>query len=182
MTIDTVRKQEPHFNLQFRLMAAYLSFRERFRKPEETLKRIGLTEGHYVLDFRCGIGRYSLPASRIVGENGQDYALDIHPMAIDRVSRRDEKTGITNLRTILSGVNTELPNQSVDFVLMFDVFHCVQEKEELLKELHRVLADSGKMFVLVDHITPEECKEMILQSGLFVFFLQEDNLLGFETI
>ena len=115
-------------DFNFRVMAAYLRFRERFRKPEETVRMLGIQEGHKVLDFGCGIGSYSIPVSRLVGETGRVFALDIHPMALDRVQKRAERLDLQNIETIQSGLETGLDDNTCDFVLMFDVYSWVSNK------------------------------------------------------
>jgi len=156
-------------------MAAYLRFRERFRKPEEIVRMLGIGNGHKVLDFGCGIGSYSIPVSHLVGESGQVYALDVHPIAIDRVQKRAEKLNLHNIETIQSGLETGLDDKSCDFVLMFDVYSWVPNKRALLKELYRVLKTDGKLSVVIDHTSPEEFVFDIEQFGRFAIELREKN-------
>jgi len=156
-------------------MAAYLRFRERFRKPEETLAAIGIERGHRVLDFGCGIGSYSIPAAKLVGETGQIYALDVHPIAIERVNKRITKSGLTNIKTIQSDLDTGLDNGSLDHVLLLDVYSWIPNKLKLLKELHRVLKPEGKLSVLIDHMSPDEFMDDIERANLFSIELQDDN-------
>ena len=40
------------------------------------LKKAGIERGMTVLDFCCGSGTYTIPAAKIVGEEGKIYALD----------------------------------------------------------------------------------------------------------
>lgn len=156
-------------------MAAYLRFREQFRKPEDLLHRIGLQDGQTVLDYGCGIGSYAIPAARIVGATGKVHALDIHPIAVERVQKRAKKEGLSNIVTIQSGLDTGLEDESIDFVLLFDVFTWVHEKEELLKELHRVLKNTGTFSVIIDHVDPIEFRKIIEKTALFEITSQEDN-------
>jgi ubiquinone/menaquinone biosynthesis C-methylase UbiE len=156
-------------------MAAYLRFRERFRKPEETLAKIGITEGQRLLDFGCGIGSYSIPAAKIVGEEGKVYALDVHPLAIENVRKRIAKEGLPNVETIISGLETGVDDESLDHVLLLDVYSWISTRVKLLKELHRVLKPGGKLSVLIDHMDPAEFVGDIERTNLFVVDLQDDN-------
>ncbi len=162
-------------NLNYRVMAAYLRFRERFRKPEETVRMLGIEEGHKVLDFGCGIGSYSIPVSRLVGESGRVYALDVHPLAVERVEKRAEKLNLSNIVTIQSGLETGLDDQSCDFALMFDVYSWVSNKKALLNEIHRVLTSEGKLSVIIDHTCPEDFVVDVEQFGGFEVELREEN-------
>ena len=162
-------------NFNFRIMAAYLRFRERFRNPEDTLATIGIEEGQRVLDFGCGIGSYAIPAAKIVGNSGRIYALDVHPIAIDRVNKRIVKEGLKNVETIISGLETGLADKSLDHILLLDVYSWISTKSKLLNELHRVLKPEGKLSVLIDHMDPAEFLGDIEQTDLFTVDFQEDN-------
>ncbi|MFW9884795.1 MAG: class I SAM-dependent methyltransferase [Candidatus Thorarchaeota archaeon] len=178
---DTANR--PHTsNTSFRVMAWYLKFRERFRKPAEFVSTLGISEGHKVLDYGCGVGSYTIPAARLVGESGKVYALDIHPIAIERVEKRARKEGLSNIVTIQSDLATGLPEGHLDFALLIDVFTWIDDKIALLKEIHRILKPLGKLVFLIDHASPEECKEIVGESGLFKLVLQEENVLRYEKI
>lgn len=163
-------------------MAWYLKFRERFRKPAEFVSTLGIGEGHKVLDYGCGVGSYTIPAARLVGESGKVYALDVHPIAIERVEKRARKDGLSNIVTIQSDLATGLPEEHIDFALLIDVFKSINDRMALLKEIHRILRPLGKLVFLIDHASPEECKEIVDESGLFKLILQEENVLRYEKI
>jgi ubiquinone/menaquinone biosynthesis C-methylase UbiE len=163
-------------------MAWYLRFRERFRKPTDFVSTLGIEEGHKVLDYGCGIGSYTIPLARLVGETGRVYALDIHPIAIERVEKRALKSGFMNVETIQSDLKTGLPDEHLDFALLIDVYTWVDDKIGLLKEIHRILRPDGKLVFLIDHVSPEGCKTTVRESGLFRFILQEENVLRYENI
>jgi len=120
------------------------------------IESLGLRPGQVVLDYGCGIGSYSLPAARAIGEEGTVYALDIHPLAVEMVQKRSKQENLSNVRTILSGLDTGLPDESVDIVLLYDVLHHVHDKGALLRELHRVLKAGGLLSVIPDHMEESE--------------------------
>jgi ubiquinone/menaquinone biosynthesis C-methylase UbiE len=163
-------------------MAWYLRFRERFRKPAEFVSTLGIEEGHNVLDYGCGVGSYTVPVARLVGESGKVYALDIHPIAIERVEKRARKEGLPNIETIQSDLATGLSDEHLDVALLIDVYTWIHDKIGLLKEIHRILKPSGNLVFLIDHASPEECKETVEESGLFKLVLQEENVLRYEKI
>ncbi|MFX0055731.1 MAG: class I SAM-dependent methyltransferase [Promethearchaeota archaeon] len=177
----TTTTNHPHSsNTSFRIMAWYLKFRERFRKPAEFVGTLGIKEGHNVLDYGCGVGSYTIPTARLVGESGKVYALDIHPIAIERVKKRSRKEGLANIETIQSDLATGLSDEHLDFALLIDVYTWIDDKIGLLKEIHRILKPSGKLVFLIDHASPEECKSNVEESGLFRLVFQEENVLRYE--
>jgi ubiquinone/menaquinone biosynthesis C-methylase UbiE len=156
-----MEKQHRTSDLSFRGMALWLRLRERFRDPRAELLGDGLGPGQVVLDFGCGIGSYTIPAARIVGDEGLVYALDIHPLALRAVERRAQEANLSNIRTILSSGDTGLADGSVDVVLLYDVLHAVPEQEALLEELCRVLKPGGVLLVKPDHMTRDELLDKV---------------------
>ena len=154
-------------DLDFYGMALWLRMREWFRDPGTELAEAGLHEGQVVLDYGCGVGSYTLPAARLVGQAGQVYAVDKHPLAIQSVERRARKEGAANIQAIRSDLDTGLPDGSVDLVLLYDVLHAVPDKGALLAELHRVLKADGRLLVKPDHLDAEDFVPFMAATGLF---------------
>jgi ubiquinone/menaquinone biosynthesis C-methylase UbiE len=162
-----MEKKVPMSDLSFKGMSLWLRLRERFRDPRAELVTNGLEAGKVVLDFGCGVGSYTIPAAKIVGNSGLVYALDMHPLAIRAVERRAKEAGLSNIRTILSDRDTALPDGSVDVVLLYDVLHSVPEKRALLAELCRVLKPGGHLLVKPDHMTREELLDKVYAGNAF---------------
>ena len=141
------------------------------RLCEEVLRSIGIKRGSVVLDFGCGSGNYTIPAARIVGEEGVVYALDKDEEALDELMRRAESEGLNNVRRIdtKGEVNLKLDDESVDVVLLYDIFWYFPLSDprltSLLKEAYRVLRGSGLLSVIPKHIDPERLREKIEGIG-----------------
>ena len=141
------------------------------RLCEEVLRSIGIKRGSVVLDFGCGSGAYTIPAARIVGEEGVVYALDKDEVALDELMRRAGSEGLENVRRIdtKGEVNLKLDDESVVVVLLYDIFWYFPLSDprltSLLKEAYRVLRGSGLLSVLPKHIDPERLREKIEGIG-----------------
>jgi ubiquinone/menaquinone biosynthesis C-methylase UbiE len=165
-------------SLNFRGLALFLRLRERSGEPQKQIESLRLRPGQVVLDYGCGIGSYSLPAARALGEEGTVYALDIHPLAVETVQKRSRQESLSNVRTIRSGLDTGLPDESVDVVLLYDVLHHVHDKGALVRELHRILKTDGLLSVIPDHMEESELLK-IVQAGRR-FSLQPRHTNSFE--
>jgi len=154
-------------NLHFRLMALSLLFRDIIHPPEAMLNEAGIKAGFHVLDFGCGPGSYALPAAQTVGITGRVYALDVHPLAVQRVQLMAVKKGLTNMQTILSDGMTNLPDGIIDVVLCYDMFHELREPDKVLAELRRVLKPEGILSFSDHHLKEEAIVSRVTAGGLF---------------
>ena len=112
-----------------------------FRNPYKLLKAAGLRYGQKVLEVGCGPGFFSVPAAKIVGENGIVYALDIHPLAIKRVQEKMKKEGIGNIETVLAdATKTGLPDKGIDIAFLFGFVHHTEGLENILSRLYHLLS------------------------------------------
>jgi len=117
-----------------------------FRDPYAVLEAAGLGPGQDVLEVGCGPGFFTIPAARMVGEKGSVYVLDISPAAVERVQRKIEEEGATNVKTVLADASrTGLPGQSFDLVFLFGFRHYTGDLEKILVELHRLLKPRGTL-------------------------------------
>jgi ubiquinone/menaquinone biosynthesis C-methylase UbiE len=110
---------------------------------EVFLKTIGLQEGHIVLDFGCGEGHYAIPAAKLVGEKGKLYAVDKDKQALDRLMQIIEENNIKNVEVIKKESIIPLENNSLDFILCYDVVHYLKNRKIIYDELYKVLKPEG---------------------------------------
>jgi len=164
----------------FAIMKTVLTLRSIFKKPERTLREMGLQKGQAVLDYGCGIGSFSIPAAKMVGDDGVVYALDIHPLAIKAVEKEIRKKRFSNIKTILSARETGLPDESVDVVLLYDVFQMISDKDKLLEELYRVLKSGGILFATAERLDPNEFMNIFARENLFTLIEQRGEVFRFK--
>ena len=154
-------------NLGFRLMSFMFKLRDFFRPRMGVLKEVRIKTGDNVLDYGCGPGSYIIPLAGLAGKEGTIYALDIHPLAIQMVQDIASKKQLTNIETICSDSKTGLPDNSIDVVLLYDVIHDLDNPDEVLEELHRVLKLNGILSVSDHHLKENEIVSKVTNRGLF---------------
>lgn len=114
--------------------------------PEQMLKQLGIKEGMTVCDMGCGNGFYSLTMAEMVGAKGKVLAVDIQPEMLQLLSRRAATTNVNNIDMILGTVvDPKLPDNSVDLVLMVDVYHEFSHPQAMLKAIRKSLKPEGKI-------------------------------------
>ncbi len=158
---------KPMSNFDFQFMALGYKFRDLRLPRMNILKEVGIKPGFHVLDYGCGPGGYIAPLAELVGESGKIYALDIHPLAIRKVQNIASKKQMANVETILSDCQTGLPDNSLDVVLLYDIFHHLSDRDKVLKELYRVLKLDGVLSFSDHHMKENEVVSAVTNSGLF---------------
>ena len=158
---------KPEGNFAFRLMSLEYRFRDFFLPRMNILKEAGIKPGFTVLDYGCGPGSYITPLIELVGKAGKIYALDIHPLAIQKVRNIALKKQLANVETICSDCKTGLPDNSIDVVLLYDILHNLSKPDEVLVELHRVLKPKGILSVGDHHMKENEMTYKVADQDLF---------------
>ncbi len=140
--------EKPVKNIHFRIMTFVMSVVKSIRNINMEIIRSGIKKGDHVLDYGCGPGFVTIPAAKIVGEEGMIYAMDIHPFAIETIEKKIKRNKLGNVKTILSDEGVGLSNGLIDVVLLFNVIFMVKDKEKLLDELHRILKNDGVISIV----------------------------------
>lgn len=141
---------------------------------EEILKKVGIKNDQVILDFGCGVGSYTIPAAKIIGNKGKIYALDENKSKLMELSRRVKKAGLKNIKIKnTSGKLTfELEDMSVDVILLYDIFWYFPlgnpNLSKLLKEVYRVSKANALISVHPEHIEIEKLKQEIEKDGFYL--------------
>ena len=137
-------------------------------KGEEFLRSIGIKEDDIVLDVGCGGGSYSIPAAKVVGKRGLVYAVDKNKEALNSLLRRAEAEGADNIVIVntifpdggafFENSDIDLSNESVDFVLLYDILHYMtaEERAKLYEKLFGLLKNGGIMSIYPKHSKQDE--------------------------
>ncbi len=164
-----VAMNRPMSSIGFKLMSFMFKVRDLLLPRLDVLKEAGIESGFSVLDFGCGPGGYIIPLEELVGPSGKIHALDVHPLAIREVKKMATRKGFKNIETIESDCSTGLPDNSVDTVLLYDVFHGLARPDDVLRELHRILKPGGTLSFSDHHLKEDEGLTRVTGNGMFRF-------------
>jgi ubiquinone/menaquinone biosynthesis C-methylase UbiE len=120
--------------------------REEEERPELVLQAMRLRPGQTVAEIGCGSGFFARRLARAVAPGGRVYAEDIQPEMLDLLKERTTREKIGNIVPVLgTDVDPKLPQGSVDWILMADVYHEFQQPRPMLERIRDSLAPGGQV-------------------------------------
>ncbi|MFQ3593171.1 MAG: class I SAM-dependent methyltransferase [Gemmataceae bacterium] len=126
--------------------AAWLERPERVKeeRTDKLLKLLPIKPGMTVVDMGAGSGYHSFPIAKKVGSKGKVIAVDIQKEMLDIINRRKKALEVTNIETVLGKVDDpQLQADSVDLILMVDVYHEFSHPYEMTKKMVEALKPGG---------------------------------------
>ncbi|MFC1982545.1 methyltransferase domain-containing protein [Chloroflexota bacterium] len=148
-----------------------MEFREWLAEhASEVLIHVGVSQAQTVLDYGCGAGTFTIPSARIVGKRGIVYAFEARSSLLERVREKAREEALSNIVAVLSDNSKrgiDLPDESVDIILVYDVMHEIDNRRGLLQDLYRVLKEDGILSVFPMHMGTESFVDVMREYGLF---------------
>jgi ubiquinone/menaquinone biosynthesis C-methylase UbiE len=159
--------EAPISKFEYQRMALILSFRDIFSPPQDILAEALIKPGDRVLDYGCGSGSFTFAAAQLVGPEGKVFAVDLHPLALQKVQRIAARRGLANIETIQTGCTTRLESQSIDVVLFYYVLHWLTAPDCVLSEFHRLMKPDALLSFRDPYMKEDEILARITRKGLF---------------
>lgn len=120
--------------------------RDREQRPDEVIRAMGLRDGDVVADVGAGTGYFTRRLARAVAPRGRVYAVEIQPEMIALLKQGVEKAGLTNVVPVLGAADDpRLPSASLDWILLVDVYHELQQPKAVLARMREALKPTGKV-------------------------------------
>ena len=150
--------------------------RRLIQNPEKILKPF-VHEGDTVLDVGPGMGYFSIPLARFVGEKGRVFAADVQQEMLNVLRKRAKKAGVEQRVTLHLCKKESLGlNIKFNFALAFWMAHEVPEQETFFKEIRSLMKPNGKFLISepIIHVTKAICDETI-QKAIKAGFVLKSN-------
>lgn len=113
---------------------------------------LGLSLGNVVADFGAGGGLFTISAARMVGDQGQIYAVDVVKNVLSEIESKARMAGLYNIKTVWSNLEivgaAKIPESSVDFIFIVNVLFQSKKQFEILSEASRLLKKGAKLLVI----------------------------------
>ncbi|MCO4821538.1 MAG: class I SAM-dependent methyltransferase [Flavobacteriaceae bacterium] len=106
-------------------------------QPNDTLADIGAGSGYHVFKMAT------------MAHTGLIYAVDIQSEMLGEIQSKKEAKHINNVELILgTETSVNLPENSVDKILLVDVYHEFSHPYEMMKSIKKALRPNGKIFLI----------------------------------
>ncbi|MFD0932233.1 class I SAM-dependent methyltransferase [Psychroflexus salinarum] len=124
------------------------SDREQEEETSQLLKNMNLQPTDAVADIGAGSGYHVFKIAPKVSE-GVVYAVDIQPEMLEAMKEKNEKAKQDHIQFIKgSEQKANLPENSVDKILMVDVYHEFAYPVEMLASMKTALKADGKIYLI----------------------------------
>jgi ubiquinone/menaquinone biosynthesis C-methylase UbiE len=148
-------------------------FRKLFQNPELILKPY-VRQSWTVLEVGPGMGYFTIPLARLVGEKGRVIAADIQQKMLDVIDLKALRAGVRDRIKLQKSTPDKIEiNEPIDFCLVFWMVHEVPNRERFFDEIYPNLKQNG-LLLLVEpkiHVSRENFNESLAaaqSSGLSI--------------
>lgn len=123
-----------------------------FLNPKKVLAFLDIKKRMKAADFGCGSGYFPIALSKAVGESGKVTAIDVLKSALELVMARAKNDRLFNVSVVRANLeisgSSGLSDDSEDMVLLVNILHQSDKKDEILKEAKRVVISGGEIIVI----------------------------------
>ena len=120
--------------------------RQQEERPDLLIQSLGIRPGQTVADIGAGSGYFTRRMAREVGKEGKVLAVDIQPEMLEILQNNLKAEGIENVEMILGKEQSpNLPEASLDLVLMVDVYHEFSFPHEMMTAIRKALKPNGQV-------------------------------------
>ena len=150
--------------------------RKLFHNPENILAPY-VHEGDTVLDVGPGMGYFSIPLARMVGDKGKVIAADVQAPMLAALRKRVQKQGLEG-RVVLHLCKPDSIGirDPIDFALAFWMVHEVPDPTKFFHEIRLLLKPTGKLMLAEPtiHVTRPMFEETLRRAEEVGFVVTEN--------
>ena len=124
------------------------SEREKEENVSKLIKNMRIKSNDVIADIGAGSGYHTFRMASLA-PNGLVYAVDIQTEMLMAIENKKTFSEISNVETILgTEKSVQLPENSVDKILMVDVYHEFSFPLEMIFSMKNALKSNGELFLI----------------------------------
>jgi len=157
--------------------------RDAWQKPHEVIQALKLKPDAVIADIGSGTGYFSVRFSHMV-PRGRVYGLDTEPDMVKYLADRAKREGLGNVTAVQARPGDPRLPEKADVVVLVDVYHHVENREQYFRRLQASLKPGGRLAVIdfrmdspvgpppAGRIAPEQVKAELQRAG---YVLREEH-------
>ena len=120
--------------------------REKEESTTEMIKCLNLRHGYQVADIGVGTGYIARRMAKAIGPEGTVHGVDIEQKMLDDLEKNMKAASIANVKGHLGTISDpNLKENSLDFVIMVDVYHEFSHPYEMMSGIVKALKAGGRV-------------------------------------
>ena len=124
------------------------SEREKQENVSKLIENLKIKSSDIIADIGAGSG-YHVFKMAPLAKNGFIYAVDIQVEMLMEIDKIKKSTKIRNVKTVLGTEKSiELPKNSIDKILMVDVYHEFNFPVEMIASIKKAMKPNGELFLI----------------------------------
>jgi len=150
--------------------------RDAWQKPHEVIQALALKPDAVIADIGSGTGYFAARFAHMVPQ-GRVYGVDTEPDMVKYLSERAKREGLKNVIAVQAKPGDPRLPEKADVVVLVDVYHHVENREQYFRQLQKSLKPGGRLAVIdfrMDspegppksaRIAPEQVKAELKRAG-----------------
>ncbi|MCE9584657.1 MAG: class I SAM-dependent methyltransferase [Planctomycetes bacterium] len=121
--------------------------RDAWQKPDEVVRALQLSRTARVAEIGAGTGYFAVRLARAV-PGGRVWGVDLEPNMVRYLEARAAREGLANLSGRLATAKDPLLPEPVDLVLVANVYHHLEARQEYFARIATFLAPGGRLVII----------------------------------
>jgi SAM-dependent methyltransferase len=121
--------------------------RDAWQKPHEVIEALRLARDARIADIGAGTGYFAVRFARMVPQ-GKIYAVDTEPDMVKHLAERAKGEKLPNIAAIRGAPDDPRIPESVDLIILVDVYHHIDSREAYFRRLRSALRPGGRLAII----------------------------------
>jgi ubiquinone/menaquinone biosynthesis C-methylase UbiE len=121
--------------------------RDAWQKPHQVIQALAPRPDAVVADIGSGTGYFAARFANMVPK-GRVYGVDVEPDMVKYLAERARREKLTNVRSVAGAPDDPRLPEKADLVVLVDVFHHIDHREQYFRKLRGSLKPGGRVAVI----------------------------------
>jgi predicted methyltransferase len=121
--------------------------RDAWQKPHDVIQALALKPDAVVADIGSGTGYFSARIANMTPK-GRVYGVDTEPDMVKYLTERAKREGLKNVTAVQARPGDPRLPEKADVVILVDVYHHVENREQYFRQLQNSLKPGGRVAVI----------------------------------